>query len=450
MILLTKKKTTMDTPPLRTVVPMSAPVLWSDSIAILIFLRYNAGNNIPEKKRKAIMGKNYKKTLTACYLGFITQAITANFAPLLFFKFHYDYAIPLGKIALISTVFFLTQLIVDVLCAKFVDRIGYRKSIVASELFSALGLIGLAFLPERLSDPFAGILLSAVVYAVGSGLIEVLCSPIVEACPFDRKEAVMSLLHSFYCWGTVGVVLLSTAFFAVFGIDRWKWLACLWALVPLYNIYNFSTCPIEHLVEDGKGMGIGSLFRVPAFWAAIVLMVCAGASELAMAQWASAYAESAIGLSKTAGDLAGPCLFAIAMGVSRVIYGKYGGKINLIGFMLCSAGLCLTCYLMASLSASPVVGLIGCILCGFSVGILWPGTISISSRQLPRGGTAMFALLAMAGDLGGAFGPFLVGNVTQMANDNLQKGLLAGAVFPLVLIFTLLLWKYLSKDRQHP
>ena len=413
------------------------------------FLRYNAGNNIPEKKRKAIMGKNYKKTLTACYLGFITQAITANFAPLLFLKFHYDYAIPLGKIALISTAFFLTQLIVDVLCAKFVDRIGYRKSIVASELFSALGLIGLAFLPEKLSDPFTGILLSAVVYAVGSGLIEVLCSPIVEACPFDRKEAVMSLLHSFYCWGTVGVVLLSTAFFAVFGIDRWKWLACLWALVPLYNIYNFSTCPIEHLVEDGKGMGIGSLFRVPVFWAAIVLMVCAGASELAMAQWASAYAESAIGLSKTAGDLAGPCLFAIAMGISRVIYGKYGGKIDLIGFMLCSAGLCLTCYLMASLSASPVVGLIGCILCGFSVGILWPGTISISSRQLPRGGTAMFALLAMAGDLGGAFGPFLVGNVTQMANDNLQKGLLAGAVFPLVLIFTLLLWKFLSKDRQH-
>ena len=329
------------------------------------------------------------------------------------------------------------------------DRIGYRKSIVASELFSALGLVGLAFLPEWVPDPFSGILLSVIVYAVGSGLIEVLCSPIVEACPFDHKEAVMSLLHSFYCWGSVGVVLLSTAFFAVFGIDRWKWLACIWALVPLYNIYNFSTCPIERLVEDGKGMGIGSLFRVPVFWAAIVLMVCAGASELAMAQWASAYAESAIGLSKTAGDLAGPCLFAIAMGISRVIYGKYGGKLDLIGFMLCSAGLCLACYLMASLSASPVVGLIGCILCGFSVGILWPGTISISSRQLPRGGTAMFALLAMAGDLGGAFGPFLVGNVTQMANDNLRKGLLAGTVFPLVLIFTLLLWKYLSKDRQH-
>lgn len=391
------------------------------------------------------MAKPYTKTLLACYLGFITQAITANFAPLLFLTFHTDYKIPLGKIALISTVFFLTQLIVDVLCAKFVDHIGYRKCIVASEICSAAGLVGLAFLPEIFPDPFAGILISAVIYAIGSGLIEVLCSPIVEACPFEHKEAVMSLLHSFYCWGSVGVVVLSTLFFAVFGIDNWKWLACIWALVPLYNIYNFATCPIEHLTEDGKGMSIGSLFRVPLFWVSIILMVCAGASELSMAQWASAYAESAIGLSKTVGDLAGPCMFAITMGISRIIYGKYGEKINLMNFMLGSGALCLICYFMASVSANPFIGLIGCILCGFSVGIMWPGTISISSRQLPSGGTAMFALLAMAGDLGGAFGPSLVGNITQLANDNLQKGMLAGSVFPLVLVLSLLVMKRFQK-----
>lgn len=379
------------------------------------------------------MDKNYKKTLFACYLGFITQAIAANFAPLLFLKFHKDYAIPLGKIALISTMFFLTQLIVDILCARFVDRIGYRRCVVASELCSAAGLIGLAFLPELFRDPFTGIIISVIVYAVGSGLIEVLCSPIVEACPFEHKEAVMSLLHSFYCWGSVGVVLLSTLFFAVFGISRWKWLACAWSLVPLYNIYNFATCPIEHLVEDGEGMKIGSLFRVPVFWVAIILMVCAGASELSMAQWASAYAESAIGLSKAAGDLAGPCMFAVTMGISRVIYGKYGDRMNLMSFMFGSGSLCLLCYVMASVSSNPLIGLIGCIVCGFSVGIMWPGTISISSRQLPAGGTAMFALLAMAGDLGGAFGPGLVGNITQHADDNLQKGMLAGCVFPLVM-----------------
>ena len=393
------------------------------------------------------MDNPYRKTLLACYLGFVTQAIAANFAPLLFLKFHSDYGIPLGQIALISTVFFLTQLIMDVLCAKFVDRIGYRVCVVASSLCFSAGLAGLAFLPELFPSPFAGILTSVVIYAVGSGLLEVLGSPIVEACPFEHKESVMSLLHSFYCWGSVGVVAVSTAFFAVFGIERWKWLACLWALLPLYNTYNFATCPIEPLVEEGKGMGIRGLLKVPVFWLAIVLMVCAGASELTMAQWASAYAESAIGLSKTAGDLSGPCLFAAAMGISRVLYGKYGEGIALTGFMLGSGLLCLVCYLTASLSGNPVMGLVGCIVCGFSVGILWPGTISISSGRMPYGGTAMFALLAMAGDLGGAFGPSLAGAVSQRFGDNLQKGMLAGSVFPLVLVVCVLLLRLAQPEK---
>lgn len=387
------------------------------------------------------MSKNYRKTLTACYLGFITQAIAANFAPLLFLKFHHDYNIPLGKIALISTVFFLTQLIVDVLCSYFADRIGYRKCVVASELCSAAGLIGLAFLPELLPNPLAGIIASVVIYAVGSGLIEVLGSPIVEACPFEHKEAAMSLLHSFYCWGSVGVILLSTVFFTAFGIDSWQWLACAWALVPLYNVYNFATCPIEPLAEDGKGMKVRSLLQVPVFWIAILLMVCAGASELSMAQWASAYAESALGLSKAMGDLAGPCMFAVTMGISRVIFGKYGDRLDLMKFMMGSGCLCLLCYVSASLSGNAVLGLVGCITCGFSVGIMWPGTISICSGRLPAGGTAMFALLAMAGDLGGAFGPGLVGAVTQRAGNDLRRGMLVGCLFPLVLVLCLFLLK---------
>ncbi len=378
--------------------------------------------------------KNYKKTLIACYLGFITQAIVANFAPLLFLKFHNDFGIPMGKIALISAVFFFTQLVVDLFCAKFVDRIGYRKSVVASEVLAALGLIGLAVLPASLPNPYQGILISVMVYACGSGLIEVLVSPITEACPFDNKESVMSLLHSFYCWGSVGVILLSTIFFAIFGTDSWRVVACIWALVPLYNIYNFMTCPIEHLTEEGDGLGIRSLFKLPMFWVAIVLMICAGASELSMAQWASAYAESALGLSKSLGDLAGPCLFAVAMGICRTFYGKYGEKIELLKFMVASGILCLACYLAASLSANPIFGLIGCIVCGFSVGIMWPGTISISSKKIPMGGTAMFALLAMAGDLGGSIGPSVVGFVTQHTGDNLQAGMLAGCVFPIVLV----------------
>jgi len=394
------------------------------------------------------MKKNYQKTLRACYLGFITQAIAANFVPLLFLTFHADYGIPLGQIALISSVFFLTQLVVDVLCARFVDAIGYRRAIVASEVASALGLIGLAFVPDLCPSPFAGILCCVVVYAIGSGLIEVLCSPIVEACPFDNKESVMSLLHSFYCWGSVGTILLSTLFFAAFGIRQWRLLACLWALVPIYNIYNFATCPIEHLVEDGKGMSMRQLFAVPLFWVAVLLMVCSGASELSMSQWASAFAESALGLSKTLGDLLGPCLFAVTMGISRVIYGKYGEKLDLTRAMLGSGALCLGCYVLASLSANPMLGLIGCVMCGFSVGIMWPGTLSISSRSLPLGGTAMFALLAMAGDLGGAFGPGLVGWVTQRAGDDLRAGMLVGCAFPALLIVGLILMRRLSKHGE--
>lgn len=390
------------------------------------------------------MKKNYKRTLLACYLGFITQAIAANFAPLLYLKFHSGYHIPLGTVALISSIFFVTQLITDVLCAKFADRIGYRQCAVAAELCSAAGLIGLAFLPELMPSPIIGIMLSVIVYAIGSGLIEVLGSPIVEACPFENKDAVMSLLHSFYCWGSVGVILVSTLFFAVFGIERWKWLACIWALVPLCNIFNFAVCPIEKLTDEGGGMTIRDLFRRPLFWLAIILMVCAGASELSMAQWASAYSESALGLSKAAGDLAGPCMFAVTMGISRVVYGKYGSRMDLTKFMLGSGCLCLLCYITASLSASPLVGLAGCVICGFSVGIMWPGTISICSEHIPSGGTAMFALLAMAGDLGGAFGPGLVGSAAQMANDNLQRGMLVGSIFPLVLIISLLLLKRLS------
>ena len=390
------------------------------------------------------MMKNYRRTLLACYLGFITQAITANFAPLLFLKFHTDYGISLGRIALIPTAFFLTQLLVDVFCARFVDSIGYRRSVVISEIAAGTGLAGLAFIPDLFPDPFAGIMLCVIIYAVGSGLIEVLVSPIVEACPFEHKDAVMSMLHSFYCWGAVGVILLSTLFFAVFGIAHWRVLACFWALIPLYNIYNFATCPIERLTEEGKGMTIRELFRVPVFWLAIVLMVCAGASEIAMAQWASAFAEAALGFSKTVGDLLGPCLFAVSMGICRVIYGKHGSRMDLGRFMIGSGILCFCCYLLASLSSNALLSLVGCVICGFSVGIMWPGTISIISPRLPKGGTALFALLAMAGDLGGSAGPSLVGNVTQRAGDNLQLGMLSGSVFPAILVICLFLLRRTS------
>ena len=384
---------------------------------------------------------NYRKTLLACYLGFITQAISANFAPLLFLTFKDTYGIPLEKIALIPMAFFMTQLLIDFAATKFVDRIGYRTCVVCSQVLSAVGLALLAVLPELLPDPFIGILIAVVLYAMGAGLIEVLISPIVEACPFENKAGVMSLLHSFYCWGSVGVILGSTVFFAVFGVENWRILAILWAVLPFVNTFNFLKCPIERLTEDGEGMKMGQLFRMPLFWLMALLMVCSGASEISMAQWASAFTESAMGVSKTIGDLAGPCLFAVLMGISRVFYGKMSEKLDLTKTMLGCGALCILCYLLASLSSSPVLGLLGCALCGISVGIMWPGTLSISAQKCPKGGTVMFALLALAGDLGGSIGPSLVGSVSSMADGNLKTGLLVATLFPVLLIAGLVVLK---------
>lgn len=383
--------------------------------------------------------KNYKKTLVACYLGFVTQAITANFTPLLFLTFKNTYGIGFEKIALIPMVFYFTQLLIDFAAAKFVDKIGYRVCVVSSQVLSAAGLVLMAVLPELLPVPFAGILIAVVLYAIGSGLVEVLVSPIVEACPFENKGGMMSLLHSFYCWGAVAVILGSTLFFTAFGIENWKILTVLWAIIPFWNAFNFMFCPIERLIEDEKRMRTGQLLKLPLFWLLILLMICAGASEASMAQWASAFTESAMGVSKTVGDLAGPCLFAVFMGISRILYGKLSEKLDLTKTMLACGGLCVLCYLTASLSAMPIIGLAGCALCGVSVGIMWPGTISISSQKCPRGGTAMFAFLALAGDLGATVSPSLVGGISNMAGGNLKAGLFAATAFPLLLIFGLII-----------
>ncbi len=385
-----------------------------------------------------IIKKNYKKTQIACYLGFVTQAICANFVPLLYITFHNIYNISFSMLALVSTCFFVTQLVVDFLCAGIVDKLGYRTCVITAEVTSGLGLAGLAFIPDLLPLPFYGIIICVIIYAIGSGLTEVLVSPIIEACPFENKDKMMSLLHSFYCWGWVAVILVSTAFFALFGIGKWKIMALIWSMIPLINIYNFATCPIESLVEEGTGMTMLELLKTKTFWIFIILMICAGSSEIAMGQWASAFAESALHVTKTVGDLAGPCGFAICMGISRLLYGRFGDKVDLTIFMMASGTMCLVCYLVSGLANNPLVGLIGCALCGFSVGIMWPGSISISSKILPTGGTAMFALLALAGDVGGSLGPAIVGSVSQYAADDLRVGILAGIGFPLVLTITVL------------
>ena len=386
------------------------------------------------------MNLSYKSTLAACYTGYVVQAVVNNFVPLLFLTFQDTYGISLSRITILITVNFLTQLIVDMLSAGFVDRAGYRASAVAAHAFAFAGLAGLALLPDVTADPFAGLLISVVVYAVGGGLLEVLISPIVEALPTKNKEKSMSMLHSFYCWGHVAVVLLSTLFFLVFGIDSWKTLALLWALVPAANLVVFTKVPLYPLVsEDEEGIPLTGLIKRPVFWIFLVVMTCAGASEQAVSQWASSFAEQGLGVSKTIGDLAGPMLFAVCMGTSRFLYGLYGDKIALKKAMSGSALLCIASYFVISLSPAAALSLIGCGICGFSVGIMWPGTFSMAAASLKGGGTAMFAFFALAGDLGCSGGPSFVGMLSESSGKGLSFGILCSVVFPAVLLIGVLL-----------
>lgn len=385
------------------------------------------------------MKDRYQKTIYACFIGYVVQAVVNNFVPLLFITFEDTYQIPLRQITMLITINFLIQLLVDLLSAGFVDKVGYRASIIAAHFCCAAGLAGLAILPDVLPSAFAGLLAAVTLYAIGGGLIEVLISPIMESCPTDNKEKAMSLLHSFYCWGHVGVVLLSTLFFKLCKIESWKLLTIIWVAIPLLNALLFLKAPIASVTADGEpGMSMASLFKERVFWVLLLMMMCAGASEQSVSQWASTFAEKGLGVSKTLGDLAGPMAFAVLMGSARAFYGKYGERIDLDRFMLGSGLLCVLSYLCVSLSPSPVLSLIGCGVCGLSVGIMWPGTFSKASALLKNGGTAMFALLALAGDLGCSGGPTLVGFISSAASDDLKAGILAAIVFPLLLILGIL------------
>ena len=385
--------------------------------------------------RSRVRRVSFQRTINACFAGYVVQAVVNNFVPLLFVMFQDSYQIPLSKITLLITVNFVFQLVIDILSAGFIDKIGYKTSVIIAHFCAAAGLISLTVLPEVFGDPFVGILVSVMIYAVGGGLLEVLLSPIVEACPTANKEKAMSLLHSFYCWGHMGVVLLSTVFFSVFGISNWKVLALIWALIPVINGIVFFTAPIYSLQEEGeKGLSLKELLSKGVFWVMILLMVCSGASEQAVSQWASTFAEQGLGVSKTIGDLAGPMAFAFMMGLSRLFYGKYGDRIDLDKFMSGSTVLCLVSYLCISFAPFPVLSLAGCAVCGFSVGILWPGSFSKAAAAIKGGGTAMFAFLALAGDLGCSSGPTLAGFVSSHMGDNLKAGILAAIIFPVLML----------------
>ena len=381
--------------------------------------------------------QNYKVTRTACYIGYIIQAITNNFIPLLFVSFNSDLGISLEKVTFISAFNFAVQLIVDIAAARFIDKIGYRTSIVSAQILSTVGFIMYGILPFALSDTFTGLIISSFFCALGSGLIEVLGSPIIESCPSDSKSGSMSFLHSFYSWGQAGVVLISTLFFNIFGIGNWRYMAILWATVPFVNIFLFSRAKISIPTGKEYNMNRRELISSGTFILILIIILCSGASELAMSQWASAFAEAGLNVSKPIGDIAGPCLFAILMGVARTMYSVLSKKLELIYCMLASSCLCVASYLAASLSDDPVISLIGCAVCGLSVGILWPGSLSLAAKFYPRGGSFMFGLLALAGDIGCVTATSMVGTVADICGGDLKSGLFAAGLFPAISVVSI-------------
>ncbi len=382
---------------------------------------------------------NYLLTVKVCGASYLVQGILNNFLPLLFLRFTSEFGFSLNQISFLIIANFGLQMIVDFLSAKVVDRIGYRECAVASQAFSAVGLLGLTVFPYILSNSYAGILVSVFLYAIGSGLIETVGSPIVQACPIDNKDKYMSMIHSFYCWGHVLVVIASTVFFKVFGMNNWRILAGFWAAVPFVIMFFFMKVPMCSLADEGKTLSGRHFVKMPVFWMLIVLMFCSGASEQGISQWISTFAEAGLGIDKTTGDLAGTCMFAILMGSSRVFYGKFGHKLDLNKFMLVSGFLCFLCYFIAGMATSPVISLIACILCGTTVGIMWPGIYNVSTNVIKSGGTGLFAYLALAGDLGCAGGPGVLGIVAELFGENLKAGMVVSCVFPVIFVLMLLL-----------
>lgn len=398
----------------------------------------------------------YKHTLYASYLGYITQAIINNLAPLLFLTFQKEFDISLESIGILIALNFGIQIITDILAAKFIDKIGYRTSIVGAHILCVIGLVSMGILPYVFTNAYVGLVIAISINAVGGGLIEVLISPIVQALPGDEKASAMNMLHSFYCWGHVIVVLLTTIYFNVAGTKNWIYLPAIWGIIPLFNMVLFLKVPLRILVEAEVRIPLKKLFTAQIFWMFIILMICAGASEQAMAQWVSLFAESGLRVSKSMGNLLGTCAFAILMGTARVFYGIKGSKINMQKALVFSSILCVLSYLLAVFSTIPLASLIGCALCGLSVGIMWPGVFSLSAKYYPKGGTVMFAVLALAGDVGCSAGPGLVGFVsnsvekatmtfsnswfysTNITEIGLKTGLLFVIIFPVIMLFSII------------
>lgn len=382
---------------------------------------------------------SYKRTKLSCYTGYFVQAIINNLPPLLFIVFHEQFGIGLKRLSALITVNFVSQIAVDLFAIKFSDKIGYKILSVLSQSVTTVGLILLAFLPNSI-NPFTGIMIAIILNAIGSGLMEVIISPIVEAIPGDKKTSQMAFLHSFYCWGQVFVVLVTTLLIKFLGKENWHFIPLLWAILPAVNTISFISCPMPPNLASEKRTPVGKLFFKKQFILMLLLMLCAGASELGMSQWSSYFAETGLHVTKQTGDILGPCMFAVLMGVGRVLFGIFGEKLNIKTALSVSAILCGVSYIAVSLSDNQYISLIFCAFTGICISMMWPGTFSLAARKFPDGGNSMFGILALTGDMGCTLGPWVVSFAAlNFCDGNLKGGLGFGALFPIIMIISLIL-----------
>ncbi|MBQ6884261.1 MAG: MFS transporter [Clostridia bacterium] len=381
------------------------------------------------------MSASYKSTKIACFAGFVVQAIINNFLPLLFIIFNTRYNLNYEQLGRLLFINFFVQLIVDALTPAVVKHIGYRGAAIACHGLAAVGLCLLGILPLLFPKQiYTCVIIAIIIYATGSGIIEVCISPIVEMLPGDKKGADMAFSHSFYCWGQAFTVLVSTILIYLIGQDGWQLIPIIWAVIPFVNMFNFMRVPIVEQVDEPVSKTAKALFKNRDFWIFAIIMICAGASEITMAEWASIFTQQALGVSKTVGDLLGPCAFAICMGSGRVIFGLFDGKFNPKKALIINNILCVICYVGVAVCSIEWLSLVACALCGFTVSLSWPGTYSMAARYFPTGGTLMFSLLALCGDFGCSIGPWTMGIVAN--STTLQMGFLVCAIFPAIMVVT--------------
>ncbi len=409
------------------------------------------------------MQKNYRQVKLGCYLSNISMSVVGNMPPLLFLTFRETYGISYSLLGLLILINFFTQLIVDLIFSFFSHKFNISKSVKVMPMLTVLGLLIFAVSPWVFPNSvYTGLAIGTVIFSASSGLAEVLISPVIAEIPAKDPDREMSKLHSVYAWGVVGIVIISTLFLIVFGRENWQWLAFMFTIIPIMSVLFLLGAKIPEVKTPGRVSGALEFLKNPGVLLCTLGIFLGGAAEVTMAQWSSSYLEYAMGIPKVWGDVLGVAMFAVMLGLGRTMYSKIGKNIERI-LLLGGIGATL-CYLTASLSSAPVVGLIACALTGLCTSMLWPGSLVVASGRFPAGGVFIYALMAAGGDLGASVAPQLVGIITDTAMSNpwvvdiagglgilpeqmgMKLGLLTGMIFPLI---SIPVYTYIVKTKTH-